>query len=97
MSRTSRFWSIAEDGFLLGGRRWLPRWRFPPDQRLEDAFRLLERAAPQECLMGVIEGGAFWVKIRIEGAIGEAREPSKARAITFAIARALGIEVDSSE
>jgi hypothetical protein len=46
--------------------------------------------------MGAAESGSFWVKVRIADTIGEAREPSKPRAITFAIARAFGIDVDSS-
>jgi hypothetical protein len=44
--------------------------------------------------MGAAPNGGFWVKIQIDGAIGQASEPSKARAITFAIASALGIDVD---
>jgi len=90
-------WRVGPDRFLLGGRRWLPRWRFQPTKRLEDAFRLLERVAPQEYSMGEIKGGGFWVKIRAAGAVGEASESSKARAITFAVARALGIDMDSCE
>jgi hypothetical protein len=34
--------------------------------------------------------------VRVVGTTGAAHEPSKPRAITFAIARALGIPVDSS-
>jgi hypothetical protein len=43
------------------------------------------------------ENGDFWVKVRVVDSIGEARETSKPLAITFAIARALGLAVDSSE
>ena len=43
--------------------------------------------------MGATEDGGFWAKVRIAGITGEARESSQARAITFAVARALGIEV----
>lgn len=87
-------WRVGPDRFLLGGRRWLPRWRFQPAKRIDDAFRLLERVAPQEYSMGEIEGGGFWVKIRAADVVGEATESSKARAITFAIARAIGLGVD---
>lgn len=90
-------WGIGPDRFLLGARRWLPRWRFQPAVRLEDAFRLLERLAPEEYTMGAASNGGFWVKIRVAGVIGEASEPSKARAITFAIARALGIDPEVND
>jgi hypothetical protein len=85
-------WGIGPDRFTMGGRRWLPRWRFQPTERLEDAFRLLEQAEPQEYAMGAAENGGFWARVRIAGATGEARESSQARAITFAVARAIGID-----
>lgn len=88
-------WSVGPDRFMMGDRRWQPRWRFQPARRLEDAFRLLERTAPQEYAMGAAENGGFWAKVRIAGNTGEARESSQARAIAFAVARALGLEVDS--
>jgi hypothetical protein len=88
-------WGVGPDRFLVGDRRWLPRWRFQPMKRLEDAFRLLEHAAPEDYTMGATEaGGLFWVKVRVAGMTGEARESSKSRAITLAIARALDLEVD---
>jgi hypothetical protein len=90
-------WSVGPDRFTIGGRRWLPRWRFQPAERLDDAFRLLEQTAPQEYSMGSAEKGGFWVKVRVVDSIGEASETSKPRAITFAVARALELEVDSSE
>jgi hypothetical protein len=90
-------WSVGPERFMLGGRRWLPRWRFQPATRLEDAFQLLEGVAPEEFTMGAVECGGFWVKVCVAGTTGEAHDPSKPRAITLAIARALGIKVDSSE
>lgn len=89
-------WGVAPDRFLTGVRCWLPRWRFQPATCLEDAFRLLEHAASEEYAMGSSENGGFWVKVRIGDAIGEALDVSKPRAITFAIARAIGLEVDAS-
>jgi hypothetical protein len=89
-------WGIGLDRFLMGNRRWLPRWRFQPAERLQDAFRLLEQSATEEYSMGAAENGRFWAKVRIAGTTGEACEQSKSRAITFAIARAFGIDVDSS-
>jgi hypothetical protein len=88
-------WRVGPERFLMGDRRWLPRWRFKPAERLKDAFRLLEQAAPEEYSMVGAENGSFWVKVRVAGTTGEARDLSKPRAMTFAIARAFGIDVDS--
>jgi hypothetical protein len=90
-------WRVGPDRFLIGDRRWLPRWRFRPAECLPDAFRLLEQAAPQEYSMGAGVNGGFWVKVRIAGTTGEALERSKPRAITYAVARAFRIDVDSSK
>jgi hypothetical protein len=87
-------WSVAPDRFLLGKRRWISRWRFQPTESLDDAFKLLEKAAPEDYAMGD-EGNGFWVRVRIGKTTGEACDKSKPRAITFALARALGLEVDS--
>jgi hypothetical protein len=86
-------WSVGPDRFMMGERRWQPRWRFQPARRLEDAFRLLESTAPQEYAIGAADNGDFWAKVRVADTTGEACESSQARAITFAIARAIGLEV----
>jgi excisionase family DNA binding protein len=86
-------WRVGPDRFLLGRRRWIPRWRFQPAEKLEDAFRLLEQVAPEEYTMGDDRNRGFWVRVRAAGVLGEATESSKARAITFAVARALGIDL----
>jgi len=90
-------WTVAPDRFLMGNRQWMPTWRFRPAERIEDAFRLLEATASQEYAMGAGENGSFWAKVRIAGTTGEARESSQARAVTLAIARAIGLKVDASE
>ena len=87
-------WRTAPDRFLTGARGWIPRWRFQPTSRLADAMRLLAQASPQEYIMGAAENSGFWVKVRVGGKNGEAREVTQARAITFAVARAVGIEVE---
>lgn len=61
-------------------------------ERLEDAFRLLEKAQPEHYSMGLDASGRFSVEVRIRGKLGVAREESKPRAITLALARALGLE-----
>lgn len=88
-----RKWRAGPDRFMLGGRRWLPRWIFQPTNRLEDAFRLPGRLAPQEYSMGAAEKGGFWARVRVGGTAGNARDSSQPQAITFAIARAIGLEV----
>ena len=58
------------------------------------ADRLLDAADPEEYSINFLRGGAFTVRVRISGTTGEASDTSKARAITHAVARALGLEVD---
>ena len=88
-------WTVAPDRFLLGKRRWMSRWRFQPAKKLEDAFRLLEKAAPQEYSICGDDKGSIHVWVRIGGTAGEARGTSIPLTITYAIARAVGIEVES--
>jgi hypothetical protein len=86
-------WRVAPDRFLLDGRRWLPRWRFQPAEKIEDAFRLLEALDPGEYDMAGRGADNFCVRIRLEnGGVGEASDKSKARAITYAVARAMGVD-----
>ena len=87
-------WTVGPERFMLGGRRWIPRWRFQPATRLEDALRLLERVAPQDYAAGGAGNGCFWARVRVAGVTGEASGPSQARALTLAIVRALGLKVD---
>jgi len=61
---------------------------------MADANRLLEQTVPQEYAMGASKNGGFWARVRIAGVTGEARESSQARALTLAIARAIGIDVE---
>lgn len=43
--------------------------------------------------MGAGQNGGFWARVRVAGETGEAHELSQPRAITLAVARALGVEV----
>ncbi|MBL8227240.1 MAG: hypothetical protein JNL98_02130 [Bryobacterales bacterium] len=86
-------WGVGPDRFTLGKREWMPRWRFQPAEKLEDAFRLLEGAAPQEYTISGDDKGNVRVRVRIDGAAGEAHGTSTPLAITHAIAGAVGIEV----
>ena len=84
-------WNVAPDRFLIGNRSWIPRWRFQPLERLEDAFRLLDKAEPEHYSMGLDSSGCFCAEVRIGGRLGKARDNSKPRAITLAVARAMGL------
>ena len=90
-------WRVGPDRFLTGNRGWISRWRFQPAEKLPDALRLLEKAAPGEYDMSGDGEGNVRVHVRIGDATGEACGPSKPRAITYAIARAFGIQVDGAE
>ena len=87
-------WGVAPDRFLMSNRKWTPRWRFQPTEKLNDAFRLLDEAAPEQYTMGADGQGVFWVRVRIRGGVGEANGASRPWAISCAVARALGIEVN---
>jgi hypothetical protein len=86
-------WRVGPERFMMDARRWLPRWRFQPATRLEDALRLLQRSASQDYATGAAENDVFWARVLIADVVGEARECSQARAITLAVARAIGLEV----
>ena len=81
-------WKLAPDRFIKSGRSWIPRWRFSPLERLEDAFGLLERVATSYRLE-VCDGGVFTVEVRVGSKIGKASGEPKARTITLAVAAAL--------
>ena len=87
-------WTVHRDRFLMGNRGWMPRWRFQPAEKIEDAFRLLEAAAAQAFTIEGDDKGNVHVRVRIAGKQGEARGTSKPLAITCAVARAVGIEVE---
>ena len=90
-------WTVGPDRFLMGNRGWMPRWRFQPTEKLEDAFRLLEEALPQEYIICRQEkSDTIHVLVRIRDVWGEALESSVALTISYAVARAWGIEVDST-
>lgn len=86
-------WSVAPDRFLTGKRGWIPRWKFRPIECLTDAFRLLEAAKPRQYTLHYGENGLFTVRVQLGKAKGEARDLSKPRSISYAVARAAGLEV----
>lgn len=84
-------WGTGPERFMMRGRRWLPRWRFSPVTRLEDAFLLLNHAGGAYTLV-VDPNGLFTAEVRIRGQVGKATGDAKGRTITLAIARALNLE-----
>jgi hypothetical protein len=86
-------WKATPDRFIKSGRSWLPKWRFAPLSRLDDAFQLLDRSGSTyklECG----DGDLFRVEVRSGGRVGKASGDPKARAITLAVARSIGLEAD---
>jgi hypothetical protein len=83
-------WKAGPDRFLKSGGGWLPKWRFKPFTRLEDAFLLLDHTGGSYVL-SVGADGVFGAEVRVGERVGKASGEPKARAITVALSRALGI------
>ena len=82
-------WSLAPDRYMLGKRKWIPRWRFQPLENLSDAFQLLDAVTADYSLVST--EGAFTAEVRVGGSVGTASSKTKALAITLAVAKALGL------
>lgn len=80
----------TRDRFMKPDGSWMPRWRFAPFSRLEDAFLLLDRAA-SEFTLSKVDGGTFTAEVRIGGRTGRAGGDNKAQTISLAIANAVGM------
>src|ERR1035441_6423116 len=87
-------WRLAPGRYIKSGRSWLPRWRFAPLSKIEDAFCLLDAAHPEDFAMRGRGTDEFWVGGRLPGGSGEARDRSKPRAIARAVASAIGIDLE---
>jgi len=85
-------WKATPDRFIKSGRSWIPKWRFQPLVDLADTFQLLDQAATRYSLTRD-RYGIFGATVRIAGRWGKASGEPKARTITIAVARALGLEV----
>jgi hypothetical protein len=90
-------WTVGRDRFLMDGRRWIPRWRFQPTKNLENALALLDAADADECSIIRRRGSDWSVTIIIGDGTGKAQDPSQARAITLAVAQAVGLDVSGCE
>lgn len=84
-------WRVAPGRFMMGDRIWKPAWRFQPVEKREDAFHLLDAAKAAEYSIAA-HGNRFTVRVLVDGTTGEATESCESRAITYAVARAIGLE-----
>src|SRR5947209_6513322 len=84
-------WRVAPDRFIKSGRNWIPKWRFKPLARLEDAVQLLNRASDNYTVTA--RGRSFTVTVRVAGRTGRTFGGPKARTISVALARTLQSEV----
>ena len=89
-------WRVAPGRLMMDRRGWKPAWRFQPIKRREDAFRLLDAAKPVEYNITARKGGGFSVHMVLAGRAGSATEVSESRAITYAVARAIGLDPAAS-
>jgi hypothetical protein len=87
-------WRKAPGRYLKSGRSWIPESRFRPLLDLRDAFRVLDTASGDYSLLAK-PGGVFTAQVRLAGRTGKATGEPKARAISLAVARALGLETDA--
>jgi hypothetical protein len=71
----------------------MPRWRFQPNKNLDNALTLLDAAGPDECTISRRRGADWSVVVRAGNGIGRAQDASQARAITLAVAKAVGLDV----
>jgi hypothetical protein len=92
LARTVLGWKPSSDRFIKLGRGWMPRWRFRPLEELSDALRLLDAAAQRYTITS--DGRTFTADVQIDARRGRASGAGKARTITAAVARALGLEVE---
>jgi hypothetical protein len=82
-------WRVSPDRFLMSDRRWLPRWRFRPTEKIEHALWLMEKAKPQKYSIEGDATGNIHAKVQVGETWGEACATSMARAICQAIAKAV--------
>jgi hypothetical protein len=92
-------WRYGADRFLTGpqgGRNWIKHHEFRPLERIEDAFKLLQRVATAYSV-NRSPNGIVTATIRIGTANGSASGTCESGAISLAVARALGIKVEGVE
>ena len=90
-------WRVGVDRFLMNDGGWKPLWKFRPTERREDALRLLDAAKPIEYTISTLSDGGYRVRVVIGQSAGIAQDIVEPRAITYAVARAIGVEPDHRE
>jgi hypothetical protein len=88
-------WKTAPNRYLISNRRWLPRWRFQPTEKIADAFQLLEADEVADYVLHVDCHDVCWVKVRTNVASAEASGSSLPLTICIAVARAYDIEMEA--
>ena len=84
-------WRLAPGRYIKSGRGWIPRWRFQPLVRIENAFELLD-ASTSSYRLEALQDGTFTAEVRVGSRIGKAFGQSMSRTTTIALARALRLE-----
>jgi hypothetical protein len=90
-------WRTAPGRFIISGRRWLPHWRFSPFERVDDAFQVLDRVSERYTLSSSNGAPRFSARVKVGRRVGKASGDKKARTITLAVIKALGLELAGGE
>lgn len=81
----------APGRYLKSDGGWIVRSKFRPLVDIRDAFLLLDALA-EDYALAATAGGVFTAQVRIGGRIGKSTSDLKARAISLAVAKAIGLE-----
>ena len=87
-------WRPGPGRYLTGDRRWISASRFRPLNIAADALMLLDQAADDYTLVGG-RRGPFKAHVRIGARAVDVTGTQRARTISVAVARALGINVEA--
>src|SRR6202034_1799064 len=88
-------WRKAPGRYILTGRSWISESRFRPLTDIRDAFRVLEAVTSDYSLLANPSG--FTACVRVAGRTGKAIGGPKARAISPAVARPIGLLVQEAD
>jgi hypothetical protein len=83
-------WRPAPDRYLKPEGGWVARSRFRPFDDVRDALRLAGKLTRRYSLRSTPDG--FTVEVNHGGRVGRATDKSQARAITLAVADAIGVD-----
>lgn len=87
-------WKSGPNRYLMSNRRWLPKWRFQPTEKIADAFHLVEAGGVEKYQILAERKNKYLVKVRTSRSTGQGCATSLPLAISLAVARAYGIDVD---